>query len=433
MSAASTFYDLAHRYGWQALPKNLRRQALIVLSAACAPRPDPTPDRHGPVIVGGFLTAATGLGASARLCHDALLAAGLPVLGIDLSKAFRQDASRIDFPFVDGSRHVGGGSLILHVNAPFVPLALWRIGRRVTKRKLVVGCWAWELPDVPSEWRAGVPLVHRAIVPSTFTRDAIARMAPHLPIDVVPYAVAAPITDQRMRRAARSEAFTVLVVFNMASGFERKNPLAAVDAFRRAFGDDDGARLTIKMLNGDAYKKGADTIRHLGAAHRNITVDERTLSQAGMRDLYGEADVVLSLHRSEGFGLVVAEAMLAGLPVVATDWSGNTDFLNSGNGVPVKATLAPAIDPDGEYHNPDSSWADADVTEAAQALVRLRSDRPSLERLGKNAQRDARRLFAPDRYAEAMVALLALAGHSHDVMMGARIHDQMSSNRDTRA
>ena len=76
MSAASKFYGLAHQYGWQALPKGLRRRALVSLSSACAPRPASDPDARGPVIVAGFLTAASGLGASARLCHDALRARG---------------------------------------------------------------------------------------------------------------------------------------------------------------------------------------------------------------------------------------------------------------------------------------------------------------------------------------------------------------------
>ena len=353
MRHTQTIFSLAHRYLWQSLPGGARRAALIALASRCAPRPSPAPSSRGPIIIAGFLTAATGLGASARLCYEALRETGHRVLGIDLSAQFRQDDARVEFPFDDGSRHSGPGCLVLHVNSPFVPLALWRIGRSVVTQKLVLGCWAWELPTMPAEWLAGVPFVHRVLVPSRFTRDAVRALAPDLNIEVLSYP-ASLLRDREQSPVKRpNDTFTALVVFNLGSGFQRKNPLAAVQAFRKAFGNDPATRLIIKMLNAKSFPADAHRLHKLRQMSTNLEIDERNLSPQEMSNLYDRADVVLSLHRSEGFGLVVAEAMLAGRPVICTDWSGSTDFLTSETGIPIPYRLVPAIDPGGEYHNPE--------------------------------------------------------------------------------
>ena len=403
MQAVQRIFALAHRHIWQALPRSIRRRALITLASRMAPRPDPKPDADGPIIIAGFLTAATGLGASARLSYEALHASGQPVMGIDLSAAFRQGSGDIAFPFRDGSRHDGSGTLLLHVNAPFVPLALWHIGRHVVRNKLIVGVWAWELPDVPPEWRAGVPLVHRVVVPSIFPGDAIRAIAPQTEIDVLPYPVAAGMERNAAPPEPAQNPFTVLVVFNMASGFERKNPLAAIEAFNQAFGADPTARLIIKMLNAASNVVGADRLRRLAASNASIVIDERRLSPAEMSVMYAQAHVVLSLHRSEGFGLVIAEGMLAGRPVIATDWSGSIDFIGPETGMPVPYRLVAAIDPDGEYHRPNSVWADADTAEAAKGLRALRDDAELRRRLGEAARCQALEHFAPERYASALL------------------------------
>lgn len=376
--------------------------------------PDRTAGAAGPVIVVGFLTAASGLGVSARLCHDALRLAGRPVLGIDLSARFRQDAARVGFDFVDGRHHLGPATVILHVNSPFVPLALWSLGRRLIRQKHIVGYWAWELPNAPDEWRTGARFVHRVLVPSRFTADALRGVAGGRPIDVLHHPVAMPdaVAVDAIDAADPAHGpsgLSVLVVFNMASGFERKNPLAAIAAFREAFAEDRSARLVVKVLNGDTDALAMQRLRLATTAVANASLDERNLSPGEMQALFASADVVISLHRSEGFGLVVAEAMLAGRPVVATDWSGSTDFLTAANGMPVSCRLQPAIDPTGEYHQPTSHWAEASVSEAAARLRELAAD-PELRRhLGMAARADALRMFAPDRYVERLEALLGIS------------------------
>lgn len=417
MHPVRTIAAFAHRHVWQSIPRNARRQALVRLSAALAPRLGPAPKASEPIIVAGFLTAATGLGAAARLGYEALRQSGRRVLGIDLTQAFRQGVSGIDFAFEDGRNHMGPGTLLVHVNAPLMPLALWRIGAGVVAEKLVVGCWAWELPVAPDEWRAGLPFVHRIVAPSTFTRDAIRAIADGLPVDVATLPVIRPsqgssTVTQALRTRDPGAPFAGLVVFNMASGFTRKNPLAAIEAFRLAFPVPGEARLLVKLLNAKTYPAGADRLRALARDTPNVVLDERNLSPSALWDLYLAADVVLSLHRSEGFGLVIAEAMLAGRPVLATDWSGNTDFLSQATGVPIPYRLVPATDPQGECQHPNLSWAEADVVTAAAQLMRLRADPAWCEKLGQTARGDAEQRFSVAAYAQRLEQILALDARS---------------------
>ncbi len=413
MHPVRTIAAFAHRHVWQAIPRNARRQALVRVSSALAPRLGPPPRATEPIIVAGFLTAATGLGASARLGYEALRQSGRRVLGIDLTQAFRQGASGIDFAFEDGRNHTGPGTLLVHANAPLMPLALWRIGARVVSGKLVVGFWAWELPVAPDEWRAGLPFVHRVLAPSSFARDAIQAIALGLPVDVATLPVIGP--DQGSARVTETlrprdpgAPFSGLVVFNMASGFSRKNPLAAIEAFCLAFPVPGEARLLVKLLNAETYPAGAEQLRALARDTPNVVLDERNLSPSALWDLYTAADVVLSLHRSEGFGLVIAEAMLAGKPVLATDWSGNTDFLSPATGVPIPYRLVPARDAQGEYEHPNLSWAEADVVTASAQLMRLRADRAWREGLGRAARNEAEQRFSLGAHARRLEEILAL-------------------------
>jgi glycosyltransferase involved in cell wall biosynthesis len=281
-----------------------------------------------------------------------------------------------------------------------MPLAMLRLGHRLVRKKRVVGYWAWELPRASADWRHGVPFVHEVWVPSRFTENAVSGLAADVPVRVVPHPVAACDTGGAPAKPAADRPFTVLTIFNAASSFARKNPCAAVRAFRTAFGDDRAARLIVKATHLSDFPDAlAQLVAAIGAAD-NIVLIDRPLHKSQMTGLYAKADVVVSLHRSEGFGLVIAEAMLRGLPVVATDWSGSTDFLTRHTGVPIPYELVPACDPQGTYHHPEMRWADANAEEAALALRRLRDDPEFRQRLGSEAARFAASAFSAATYAD---------------------------------
>jgi glycosyltransferase involved in cell wall biosynthesis len=402
---------LAHRL-WRALPAGPRRATLAGATRWIAPRIDAAPDVDGPVTIAGFFRCASGLGQSARLAAWALAQAGVDVRALDLSAAMMRGVELP--PPALPHPEPGAGVLFLHVNGPYVPLALSVIGRRLVAGKLVVGYWSWELPRLPPGWTIGFPFVHHVWAPSPFTADAIRLDAP-VPVDVAPHPVCAeprpaPVIPlergHRERRAHADTAFRVVTMLNLASGYTRKNPLAAILAFRLAFGDRDDARLIVKVMHPEAHPAGFASITALANASRNVLVLGGQVDRARAVELAHGADAVLSLHRSEGFGLVLAEAMQAGVPVVATGWSGNMGFMDDRCAMPVEHTLVPARDPEGHYELPDTVWAEPSVEHAATALRRLRDDPALAAGIGRRAAATVAERLSADRYAEALEGLI---------------------------
>jgi glycosyltransferase involved in cell wall biosynthesis len=400
---------LLQRTIWQRFPARWRQAALVRATTAVAPRPDPDAKARSPIIVVGALRSPTGLGQSARLCHDALKLSGHDVFGIDLSGQLMQPRDVAEFSFRDGRSVQGAGTVIAHVNAPFMGLAMLALGRSLIRQKRVVGYWHWELPMAPSSWSRGVPFVHEIWAPSRFTADALVPIAEGRPVRIIPHPVALAVERNVLPRPARTEnrPFTVLTMFDMGSSFARKNPCFAIEAFRRAFGSDQSKMLIVKTVNAPVES----TLRELAAAigdAPNICIRSGYFTPAEMDDLYSEVDALVSLHRSEGFGLPPAEAMLRGIPVVATDWSGSADFLAAGRGIAIPYRLVPAVDPQRSYERPGMVWAEANIDAAAEALRRL-SDNPAFaQEIGHAAREFALKTWSASAYSEAARAHLLL-------------------------
>jgi glycosyltransferase involved in cell wall biosynthesis len=397
---------IVHHLIWTRLPRGARRSALFALTHLAASKPSPGARPAEPITVVGCLRSTTGLGQSARLCHSALSGQGFDVHGIDVSSELMQPLDFPDYTFRDGRLLRGPGTLLMHVNAPLMPFVFLSLGRQIVSQKWIVGYWAWELPVVPPEWTLGAAFVHEIWVPSRFVAQAVSARVADVPIRVLPHPVACDVTAAPKPRRHAGRPFTALLVFNMGSGMQRKNPLAAIAAFRTAFKDGQDARLIVKMTNVDLFPEGANKLRAAAANAGNVMILDRTLRPSEMSELYRESDCLVSLHRSEGFGLVVAEAMLHGLPVLSTDWSGTTEFLSSETGFPIGYRLVPARDPQGTYEYPELMWAEPDTMAAARTLQELRGH---ASEIGKKAQIAALRRFAAEAYAASVRQSFALA------------------------
>ena len=380
-----------HR-AWRLLPQEARRAVLRQGLAWLAPRPDhpPPPVRAG-IAVGGELDRASGVGEAARLTLHALRVLNVP-----------------SWPVHSGERPPPAGApLILHVNAPSLPLAMLRFGRSVVHRRRIVGYWPWELPVVPESWRIGLPFVHEVWAPSRFSATALQRIAPS--VRVVPYPVAAcPPTPSALSRAdfgLPEEAVITLVAFNLASSYARKNPLAAIAAHRAAFGGRSDRLLLIRVGTPHHFPDDFRDLQAAAAALPNVRLDTSTLERDDAHAVMACCDIVLSLHRSEGFGLVPAEAMLLGKPVIATDWSGNLDFMDPDCAAMVPARLIPARDPRGVFEAPGAVWADPDIEVAANWLARLAGDEALRAQLGAAGRAAAQARLGPGPLASAVRSL----------------------------
>jgi glycosyltransferase involved in cell wall biosynthesis len=301
-----------------------------------------------------------------------------------------------------------GAPLVLHVNAPLLPLALRHLPRGLAQGRQVIGYWAWELPTVPPDWQIGVRFIHEVWVPSHFTAAALEPLAPGR-VRVVPHPIAAaPPQPAPLDRAAfglPQDAVVVLVSFNLASSFERKNPLGAIAAFRAAFGDRPDRILFLKAGHPGHFPADFERLRQAVAGMANIRLDTAELPRADRHALTRAADIVLSLHRSEGFGLVPAEAMLLGRPVIATAWSGNMDFMDETSAALVDYRLIPARDPRGVFEAAGAQWADPVMGDAVAHLRRLAGDAEARRALGARGQAMAQARLGADPLAAALRAI----------------------------
>lgn len=371
--------SLTHRL-WRALPAGPRRRALSQITAALAPRPDANPPPpQGGLAVGGELSLPSGLGTGARLMLAALQRIGIKTVALDFGDPIRRYRRRFKRPPY-------AMPMVLHINAPMLPLALLQARRNLQRGRMMIGYWAWELPTVPDAWRPGLDFVHEIWTPSKFTADALQGFAPHKTIRVVPHPVAiAPPVPSALTRADFGlpiDAVITLVSFSLASSMARKNPLAAIAAHRAAFQNRPDRQLVVKVAHADAHLEDFLTLRRAAAGADNIRFETRLLPQADSHALTACADIVLSLHRSEGFGLIPAEAMLLGIPVVATNWSATTEFMDETSACLVDYDLIPAKDARGVFEAPGAMWAEARVEDAAAHLQRLANDPALRQQIG---------------------------------------------------
>lgn len=375
--------SLPHRL-WRGLPQGPRRRVLNGVAVRLAPRPDRTPPAPClGVAVGGELGRASGLGEGARLMLTALRALGVP--------AWEAAPDRIPPP---------GVPLVVHFNPAAIPLDMLRLGRGLVRGRRIVGVLPWELTVPPPSWRAGFGFMHEAWAPSRFSAAAIQAAAPPWlpPPRVVNYAVACDVGDAAPAALdVPPGAVVTFVAFNLASSFARKNPLGAIAAHRLAFGDRPDRVLLMRVGNPGSAPADFAALRE--SAPPNVVFDTETRARADARAMMAASDIVLNLHRSEGFGLVPAEAMALGKPVVATAWSGTEDFLDDAWAMRIPARLVPAADPRGVFEAPGATWAEPDVAAAAEALRRLADD-PAL----RTAMGAAGRAATPDRLGPESLA-----------------------------
>ena len=313
----------------------------------------------GPIRIVGYFEGSHGIAASARLAARAFEALGVPVE--------RMDAAGAAFSWAPaGPPPSPASAWIFHLNAPEMLAALGQMGpRRVVGPRY--GYWAWELPRAPKPWLSDAAMADEVWVPSRYVAQSLAgarapvRVVPH-PLFLEYYAEVVP--------APKRAAFQAVALFDFNSSAARKNPQGAIAAFVQAFGADPAARLVLKTQNGALHPQALAALRR--GAPDNVEIIDSSWPYSQVKALIAGSDVLLSLHRAEGFGLTPAEALALGTPVIATDWSGVSDFLDSSVAIMVPAGRTPVDDPQGIYRGQE--WAEPDIAFAARALTELRDD-----------------------------------------------------------
>jgi len=242
-----------------------------------------------------------------------------------------------------------------------------RGGARSSASKHNIGVWTWDLEELPRQWDQAFAAYDEIWVPSSFCQAAIAARSP-VPVVRIPYCVkpANGSHNTRLDFGIDPDRFVFLSVFDLRSGIGRKNPLAAMQAFQQAFAAQPDCELIVKVNHANSNPRELRRLR-AEASRYHVRVIEDTFRHGDVEALIRCADCIVSLHRAEGFGLVLAEAMLFEKPVIATGYSGNLDFTTPSTAFLVSYDLQP-VGPENPPYPEHCFWANPRIDDAANQM-----------------------------------------------------------------
>jgi glycosyltransferase involved in cell wall biosynthesis len=361
-------------------------KSLVLAAAPSAAQLDiATPRRNDGVNLVGYLTRESSLGDVARRLAAGLTDALVPVAPI----GYERTASPKVPGVVPPDQRIEFGTTLAVVNADQFPALRMDHPELFDATEWMIGYWFWELEHIPQHMRSSIGLVDEIWAGSQFVVDAFAAVA-RVPVHHVPIPVPEPVCSDR-----RGPSFAPLadvgdrpvlgVVLDHFSVTARKNPIGAIEAFRRAFRPDEGPVLVVKTMNGEHRWPQHQELVAAAAGRSDIRVWDVHLSRADHMGFIRSLDALVSLHRSEGLGLHLAEAMWLGTPVIATRYSGNLDLMDDDCSVLIDAEMVRVEGGEGVYP-PEARWADPDLDQAASAMRRLVEDpawRGHLARAGR--------------------------------------------------
>jgi glycosyltransferase involved in cell wall biosynthesis len=279
-----------------------------------------------------------------------------------------------------------------------------------------IGAWAWELPRFPERWYDRFAYYDEIWVTTSFIANTLAPISP-VPVVRIPPVLRGDTNGRRAvgRRllGARADEFVFLFVFDFHSHLARKNPMAAIDAFKAAFQPPAAARLVIKCVNAESDTAGLAAMQERARGHA-ITIYSGYWSARQMRDLMAACDAYISLHRSEGTGLTITDAMALGKPVIATGWSGNMDFMNVANSFPVRYRLVEITENVGPYRRGES-WAEPSIEHAAELMRWVSSHRDEATARGQVARQEIATAYSEAAVAALIQQRLQVIAHRHEL------------------
>jgi glycosyltransferase involved in cell wall biosynthesis len=332
----------------------------------------------------GHFRGEFGVAEATRALVDAARAGGVRVALVSAGAAYAHGGDlRMAADIGTESPHPIN---VLGVNANDTVALLDRLGAEVADSRYTIGYWFWELARFPAVWLPAIERVDEVWTASTFVRDAVAAVTAK-PVTTVRLAIDPKPSRPYVRSDfdLRDGPFIFLFTFSFDSYIARKNPQGVIDAFRTAFAPGDArAMLLVKSINGHKTPHLVARLRDAIAGDDRIRLVDRPMARDNVFGLESVCDAYVSLHRSEGFGLGLAESMALGKPVIGTAYSGNLEFMDETTSRLLDYRLTP-VRP-GEYPQSEGqSWAEPDVEQAAREMRRLVEDPAFARALGERA------------------------------------------------
>ena len=337
------------------------------------------------VAIAGLFSVRCGLQRAADLMATDLEARGIPVFRMDMATTLRlvTDIERSDTGGLKAMQIFAPTDIVIHAAPPLFNRFLSKLGRESYGKAAIIPYWHWELAEAPADWGKSLKWADEIWAPTPFVAEALKAVMPELrPIKIVPNAIAAdPFAPVSAGQTAKARTglnigegvFVTGFTFSMASGFWRKNPLGAIEAFQKAFPENrKKVRLILRCHDCALYPAGYDLLKAAALIDPRILLFDGEDRRIALGDFYAAIDVLLSLHRSEGFGLTLAEALQSGRRVITTDWGLAPELAVASGVTQVPSVLVPVEDPQGVYEDYMSqTWAEPDTTTAAKALKAL--------------------------------------------------------------
>jgi glycosyltransferase involved in cell wall biosynthesis len=339
----------------------------------------------------GWASAPTGVGEACRGTLLALEKARVPTALWNLG------SSAADDPLRGGTQGLPFDTVLFHVNADMIPVVHRQLPRGLLAGRYRIGYWFWELSHFPLAFAGSFRPLDEVWAPTRFCLDAFQAIAP---VDVrwVPPCVAAPGEKpaDRGTLGVPADRFLFYFAFDALSIPERKNPEGLLRALARAVRESPRPLhllLKVNHLEADPIL-GRLLLRR--TAELPVTLLAQSMSRAEVSSLMAACDAYVSLHRSEGLGLPLIEAMYLGRPVIATGYGGVTDFFDDSTGWVVRHTMTALEEPRGPYPA-GAVWADPDVEHAAELMVEVATAAPQTRTARiEAARRRVTELYAPE-------------------------------------
>jgi glycosyltransferase involved in cell wall biosynthesis len=422
-TTSETLVSKVFRMAWQQrrrIPLNMRIALAPYAGWALKrayPRPEllPSPPRSNKSGINliGYLHAESGVGEAARASLRALRCSSLPYSLIDYRLG---NISRMG-ETIDG--HVNKAFYpinLMHVNADQSKVARDHLDSELFRDRYTIGYWYWEMPAFPEFLHFAYDQVDEIWVSTEYNRVAISQFTDK-PVTLIPPAIEVNIDKPLTRGELHldEQAFIFLHMSDALSVPQRKNPSGVIQAFLKAFGDNPGhnVRLIIKLSNLDKQPQLAEEVYAALERDKRIQLIDGYLDRNTLNNLMNACDCYVSLHRAEGFGLPIAEAMYLGKPVIATNWSGNVDFMNEDNSFPVGYQLIELSEDIGPYHK-GQVWAEPDLLDAAQKMYEIYESPEKTAEISKEAKRTICTHYSPESTARQ------IAKRSADIMKAIR-------------
>lgn len=321
----------------------------------------------GGINIVGLAKGELGLGEDVRMAASACKKMHIPfgVYNPPFAIASRQEDMTVQNLLIDTPRYA--------LNLVFLPgietlRLFFNDGLRLFKERYTIGAWQWELPNWPQALERALPLAQEFWLSSRFTTEVM-RNATTSPVFFMPMTVELPdfISMKRAAHNLPDDVFIFLYIFDGLSWGSRKNPMAAIRAFQAAFSKSDDVRLVIKTMNATVDMPFWKAILEAQVRDKRILCINETYTKPQLLSLFACCDAYVSLHRAEGFGRTIAEAMLLEKPVIATAWSGNADFTTPQTAFAIGGRLVPVCE--GEYiFWEGQEWCEPDHDAAVSAM-----------------------------------------------------------------